>query len=304
VGVAGGAALFTAPPWAGIMGGSLLFVSQVLDCADGMLARMRKSSSELGRQLDGFADGVTLTAACLGTTWGILRLHPTPAWLPVVLLVAALATVYFGIMQTVAYDHYKNVFLRLTRDGPPDEDLEQALARAAARRAAGNGLGERLTWCMYLGFLRRQRNLLGWFDPYTVVRLRDLPAYDAARGQVYRRHAIAPLRWLRGLFGVGSLVLGFAVFNAIGRPDGFLVYRLLLLNAIFFLLVWPLQRRASRRAFAELGLERFTIHGAASASLAARAGVPPGATELAAAGPTDGRGEGAEPLSAQAADQS
>jgi hypothetical protein len=112
---------------------------------------------------------------------------------------------------------------------------------------------------MYLGYLGRQRRLLRWYDPYTVGRLRRLPAYDAERARIYERHALAPMRWLRGFFGVGSLVFGFALFNAIGRPDWFLVYRLGVLNLIFFGLLWPLQRRASRRAFGELGLERLTI---------------------------------------------
>jgi phosphatidylglycerophosphate synthase len=259
LGMAGGAALFGAPPWAGIVGGTLLFVSQVLDCADGMLARMRRSSSALGRMLDGMADGMTLTAACLGTTWGIVRLHPSPLWLPIALVGAVALTIYLGVLQTLAYDHYKNVFLRMTRDSAADEDLEEAQARAEAGRNEPRSLVERLTWTMYLGYLGRQRRMLGWYDPFTVGRLRQLPAYDAERAERYRRHALGPLRWFRGFFGVGSLVFGFSLFNAIGQPDWFLVYRLGLLNVIFFLVAMPLQRRASRRAFRELGLAELTI---------------------------------------------
>src|SRR5689334_20754172 len=42
------------------VGGALLFASAVLDCADGQLARMRKTSSVFGRMLDGVADSITV----------------------------------------------------------------------------------------------------------------------------------------------------------------------------------------------------------------------------------------------------
>jgi hypothetical protein len=54
-----------------------------------------------------------------------------------------------------------------------------------------------------------------------------------------------------GLFGVGSLVFGLAFFNAIQRPDWFMWYRALGLNAVFLLYLLPAQRRASRVALRE-----------------------------------------------------
>jgi hypothetical protein len=49
-------------------------------------------------------------------------------------------------------------------------------------------------------------------------------------------------------------MIGFTVFSAIGRPDIFLAWRLVVLNSIFHLYLKPLQRRASKGAFEELGI--------------------------------------------------
>ena len=58
----------------------------------------------------------------------------------------------------------------------------------------------------------------------------------------------------RALFGVGSLVFGFALFVAFGHAELFVLYRLLVLNAVFFLWLMPAQRRASRAIAEEVQL--------------------------------------------------
>ena len=251
--VAGLLLIVQASPWH-LVAACLVFVSQVLDCADGMVARMRKSSSEIGRMLDGVSDSVTLTFVCVGTTWSIVAMHPRPLWLAVGLVVAAIVTAYTGSLQTMTYDHYKNLFLRMTRPGDGEEDLEEALVRYERRRAQGLSLARRFIWWVYLGYQRRNRRFFAWFDPHTAVRLRTLPPYEPARADIYRRHALGPLALQRSLYGVGFLAFGFALFNAIGHPDWFLVFRLGMLTPIFFLVLWPWQRRASRRAFAASGI--------------------------------------------------
>src|SRR4051812_19723145 len=46
-------------PWQVPVGGVFLFLSILLDCADGQLARLRKESSMVGRALDGYVDVVS-----------------------------------------------------------------------------------------------------------------------------------------------------------------------------------------------------------------------------------------------------
>lgn len=248
VGVGGGLLLFADGPHVHFAAAALLVLAQVLDCADGMLARMRQASSDLGRMLDGTADAFTLIAATAGSIFVILRQHGEPWFVPVLYGVLAWITIQSSSFHTAAYDHYKNVFLRYTASGGSEgEDLAAAQARwIAAKRRRPSRL-ERFVWAVYLNYLRSQRNLLRWFDPYTSQRMAALPRPTAARAAAYRELARGPMRVWAGLFGVGSLVFGLALFNAIQRPDWFMWYRAVGLNAVFLLYLLPAQRRASRR---------------------------------------------------------
>src|SRR5258708_37219245 len=91
------------------------------------------------------------------------------------------------------------------------------------------------------------------FGPFTSARLTLFPPFDARRAAIYRELAGAPMRLWRNVFGFGSMVFGLAVFNAIEHPEIYLVYRLVVLNAIFYLYLRPSQRPASREAFRKMG---------------------------------------------------
>src|SRR5262245_6410855 len=67
--IAAGAVLATSAPerpLQPVLAATIFFGSIVLDCADGQLARLRKSSSFAGRALDGYTDAVSITALMVG----------------------------------------------------------------------------------------------------------------------------------------------------------------------------------------------------------------------------------------------
>ncbi len=263
LGIMGGYVLFASGPghaFGGdlvlghIVGGSLLFLSQVVDCSDGMLARMRKSSSELGRMLDGVGDMLTQIAASIGSVAVILRRYPGSSATVAVILLASL-TIYTSSFHTAGYDHYKNLFLRMTVPGSHEsDDLEEAEQRFAEARKGRMSLVYAFSFQVYLGYLKAQRNMLLWFDADTAMRFVVLPPQTEIGAAVYRRHHAGLMRVWRSLFGVGSLAFGLAVSNAFGRPDLYLLFRLVVLNGAFFFYLMPAQRRASREAFQELGI--------------------------------------------------
>ena len=47
-------------------------IANIFDCADGQLARLKKSNSEIGRILDGFVDYFNVTAVYIGSYIGFL----------------------------------------------------------------------------------------------------------------------------------------------------------------------------------------------------------------------------------------
>lgn len=86
----------------------LLFVSVILDCCDGMLARLTGASSELGRILDGGMDFFVANAVGLGLGVAILK-HTTSPWA----IVALLAAFPSMLAHAAVYDHLKKRFVEL-----------------------------------------------------------------------------------------------------------------------------------------------------------------------------------------------
>lgn len=66
VGVAGGVFFGLGTPLSLIVGAGCYFLSNVLDCADGQIARLKKNGSRIGRIVDGFIDYVVSIAVFLG----------------------------------------------------------------------------------------------------------------------------------------------------------------------------------------------------------------------------------------------
>jgi len=236
------------------VGGLLLFVSAVLDCADGQLARMRGTSSMFGRMLDGVADLFTVGAVAPATVVVIWRSLDTPLWMKVTVLLLCCLTMVTTSFHTTMYDHYKNVFLRLTGPYQEGEDYEAARSRRAAKDPASLSWVEKVSYPIYLFYLKSQRDYVVTFDPSTSPRLTMYPPYDPVRGARYRKHAAQAMKVWRRFFGFGSMVFGLSVFNALGHPEYYLVYRLVVLNAIYYGYLKPLQRRVSQEAFREMNL--------------------------------------------------
>jgi phosphatidylglycerophosphate synthase len=236
------------------LGGALLFASAVLDCADGQLARMRGSSSLFGRMLDGCADLFTVGAVAPATVWVMWRSLATPMWVKGTVLLLSCITMVTTSFHTTMYDHYKNVFLRLTGPYQEAEDYEAALARYNSKDRSSLSLLWRICYPVYLFYLKSQRDYVMKFDPFTSARLTLFPPFDEERASLYRSLAGGPMKLWRNVFGFGSMVFGLALFNAVEHPEIYLVYRLVVLNAIFYLYLRPAQRRVSREAFRQMGL--------------------------------------------------
>ena len=254
LGTLGGAWMLLRPPVELWFAGLLIFLSAVFDCADGQLARIRKSSSPFGRMLDGIADLAVSIAVVLGSAWIVWHKFTPPLWHGPIAILLVVVTTATSSFHTTAFEHYKNVFVRLTHPTYTDgEDRETALARYQADLVRYSTV-ERAVWRLYLYFSARQFAFLAGFDPYTDLNYSKYPARTETTAAIYRRHAEHLMRLWRRWFGFGSLVFGLAVFISLGVPEYYLLFRLVVLNLLFYGYMRPAQRTASQRAFAELRL--------------------------------------------------
>ena len=253
-GLAAGVLLVVQLPGHMALAGLCIFLSAILDCADGMLARMRGTSSAFGRMLDGVADLVVAGACVGGATFSLWVKYSHTPWLGLVVVVLAIATIVTGSFHTAMYDHYKNVYLRFTSPSYKEgEDYEDALERKRINGRQGNWLA-RSAWPVYLFYLKSQIDYLYRFDPHTTARLSALPAYDDKLAAIYEKHAAGAMRVWRNWFGFGSLVFGMALFSVLDLLEVYLALRLIVLNGVFYGYLRGEQRRASQQAFAEMGV--------------------------------------------------
>jgi phosphatidylglycerophosphate synthase len=254
LGVAGGALILRSFPGHLVLAGAAIFFSAVFDCADGQLARLRGTSSAFGRVLDGCADLVVSIVVVAGGTYLVWSKYRAPFELGVLAIALCAATIVTSSFHTALYDHYKNLFLKLThpsfREG---EDYETALERYQ-RLGPSDPLWIRAAFRVYVFYTGSQRDVIARFDPFTERRLTVLPEYDAVRADVYRRHAGGLMRLWRTLFGFGSLVFGISVSVTFDVVEYYMLFRLVGLNALFYGYLRPAQRAASRAAFAEMAL--------------------------------------------------
>lgn len=254
-GLVAGVSVVWGYPWHLQVAGLSIFLSAIFDCADGQLARLRGTSSAFGRMLDGVADFVVVVCAVGGGIYWMAYEHRQTPWLAALLVALGVATAVTGSFHTSMYDHFKNVFVGFTVPGSRDgEDLETARRRRATR-GNGDSVGARVAWPIYLFYLASQEKVVRSFDPHTFWSLDRLPGYTPQRAAIYRRHALAPMRIWKSCFGFGSLVFGLAVAIAFNVFEYYMVARLLLQNALFYGYLRPLQRRASREAFEEMGVD-------------------------------------------------
>jgi phosphatidylglycerophosphate synthase len=230
-------------------GGLFLFCSAVFDCADGQLARLRGTSSVFGRMLDGVADMVVAIAAGVGSTYIIWQRHNEPAWHGLLAVALCAATIVTTSFHSSMYDHYKNVFLRMTNPSSAEgEDYETARARYLSQRDQ-QSLPVRLAYRIYLFYVGSQADFARNFDPNVPKSFASM-SYDPERVATYRERLLPMMRHWRRWFGFGSLTFGISASLMLGVIEYYMLYRLVLMNAVFYGFMRGGQRRASKLAFA------------------------------------------------------
>ena len=90
-----------------ILAGIFFILYDVFDCADGMIARLKKNGSPLGRVIDGFADYIATGAAYLAIGFGFAENSSNPQFYWTLTLLAAASNIFHAI----SLDYYRNRYL-------------------------------------------------------------------------------------------------------------------------------------------------------------------------------------------------
>jgi len=154
-GLAGGVCIGLGTPASLVAAGTLLIVYDVLDCADGQLARLKQNGSRIGRILDGAADYLVSIVAYLGIGIGYANSSASPPVIWALTIAAGLS----NAVQAGLLDFFRTRFLdyKLERVSVLDDDLEQFRREYHASKGRRGQISERIILWLYLQYSSIQR---------------------------------------------------------------------------------------------------------------------------------------------------
>jgi phosphatidylglycerophosphate synthase len=230
----------------------LMLLTNTLDCSDGMLARMRGTSSAIGRMIDGFADFLWTIMFSAATLWLVVREYHAPWWVLAIVLVAGAATFATSAVHLAMFDFNRNQWVRFTRPDFKAEDGElyaDAVKRHDEARKTGKiGVVWWAIWQIYFVFIKGQEDIIQKWDP---DRLPVQP-FNAELAQLYKKHYERPWLMFRVLFGSTSLCFGLMIVALIELPVAYLIFRVTIVNILFYGVARTWMRRATKNLRAEL----------------------------------------------------
>ena len=208
------------------VGWVLFIISDIFDSADGQLARLRGTSTMLGRMLDGLSDSARFINlyAHLGA-----RLIIFGHWPVVGAIALSLAALLSHSWQAAAVDFIRHAFLAMSyRDSELELPEDLRGGRSVAR------------W-LYGAYVRRQAGMF----PTTVAleRQRRQGTLTAGERDAYLRHA-APLLGRCVWLGQNVRWLLLLLTVVPGWPAAMLWITVLPLNLVLFVFVWDAEHIA------------------------------------------------------------
>ncbi len=123
IGMIGGVFYFFNTHYAITIGALLLITYDVLDCSDGMIARLKKNGTFFGRILDGIADYFVTVTVYLGIGFGFASNSSDPLFYWVLLVLAGAS----NIVHAATVDFYRNKYMdyAFNRDATLGENLKE-----------------------------------------------------------------------------------------------------------------------------------------------------------------------------------
>lgn len=225
-------------------GGLLLWLSAIVDGADGILARAKNLHSPFGRAIDGAADNIVAALTIFPGVYHIwTQTHQT---LYVWLLIPAILS---GLCHLALYDFYKESFLWFTSPNPNlaakrDSEIEVSLSKL--HTVSGNRIGKIAMRHFLLPVLRLQQKLVGLLNPKGLDRETWIPSRQ--RSNIYRQYNQGPMQvWALISSAPHSYLL--AICAMFDQLHWYILIRLVAMNVLFVIaLVW--QRIATTRTLA------------------------------------------------------
>lgn len=243
-GLGSAALIVKGTPTSLVLGAGLLFSSAILDGVDGMIARLKKSSSETGHAIDGAAD----YAVNVATTAAAVFYLTQHGYSPIVAIALGLLAHMAWAQHLMLYDFHCATYLRFLTNGKHQGgDWDRGKVLLQKLRAENASLFSRAVVAVYVWQLGNRQKFLERVNPIA-AGYRELAA-DRETGAAYvARHRTTMRAW--AFLGNAPHMDLMSLAAATGRFDLYFVLRIVGFTALAVVLAFW-ERRVTA-----LGLDR------------------------------------------------
>jgi hypothetical protein len=216
--------------------GAWYATANMLDCGDGMLARLQNSGSPFGRLVDGVVDWAISVAIFVGLAIGL-----TTQTGNVLMWWLVMAGGLTSALHAFVFDYYQQEYISNVRGRHNflSQELQRVTSELETLTASRKGWGKRLALRVYLRYMELQSRSQFKEDLKT-----------QAPPEMFRKYNLRIMQWWTVL-GATTNRTGLIVAAIAGRPDLFCWIVLIPGNLyLLFMLIW--QHRVQRQLDNEL----------------------------------------------------
>lgn len=218
-----------------------LAITNILDCADGQLARLTGKSSRFGKTLDGIADIVTYVSIYTGVSYHLFVNNCSAG-----IFVYGFVSMMFMFLHIIYFDHFKNEFVSYVYPSYKEksENLNELKKRYIQLKKRKEG-----TWILaYLYFLFYKieyffvsfgypENYKGYYSLYGAVKRPSKKIIQA----YYRYMRFIVRLW--SFLGASSHLMLFFIFSLLNLPQLIFHTICIFYNVALAILVFYQKRR-------------------------------------------------------------
>lgn len=218
-----------------------LAITNILDCADGQLARLTGRSSKFGKTLDGLADIVTYISIFAGISYHLF-VNGYPIWI----FVYGFVSMMFMFLHIIYFDHFKNEFVSYVHPSYKEksENLDELKTRYIQLKKKNE-----FTWILaylYFLFYKIEYFFVSVGYPEKYKGYYSLYGKTKKPSKKIRQNYYKYMRFIVRLwsfFGASSHLMLFFIFSLLNLPQFIFHFICIFYNISLIMLVFYQKKR-------------------------------------------------------------
>ena len=216
-----------------VIAGGLYFFCMVLDCVDGMIARLKNSGTAVGRIIDGVADYLVGISVYIGMGIGFDKGLINLDFLPInhwwIMVIAAVSHIF----HVVLVDYYRAEFMAhgLGKSTSTWEEKKKFSTELNKIKHLRGKLLEKILIAVYLGYSHLQ-----------LFKIDEKEEYDGKKYYHSNKLLIRLWFWIGPTAGAFIIIISAILF----RPIIFFIYTIGLAN-IYMIILWIIQVKTNKK---------------------------------------------------------